>query len=64
MIVEAMVDPTDTSPFVPISSCLTAPGPRVRQVRPGRITDLELYQFVVHAIDNQGLLLDIDACRP
>lgn len=64
MIVEAMVDPTDTAAFVPDPSCLTGPGPRVRQVRPGRITDLELNQFVVHAVDNQGLLLDIDACRP
>jgi hypothetical protein len=65
MIVETMVDPTDTSAFVPDSSCVTGPGPRVRQVRPGRITDLELYQFVVHAIDTRDvLLLDIDACRP
>lgn len=64
MIVETMVDPTDTSAFVPDSSCVTGPGPRVRQVFPGRITDLELYQFVVHAIDTQGLLLDLDACRP
>jgi hypothetical protein len=64
MVVEALVDPTDTSAFVPDSNCVAGPGPRVRQVRPGRITDLEIYQFIVSAIDNQGLLLDIDACRP
>lgn len=64
MVVEALVDPTDTEPFVPKSSCVAGPGPKVRQVRPGRITDLEVYQFIVEAIDNQGLLLDIDACRP
>jgi hypothetical protein len=64
MVVEALVDPTDTSAFVPDSSCVTGPGPRVRQVRPGRITDLEIFQFIVAAIDNQGQLLDIDACRP
>jgi hypothetical protein len=64
MVVETMVDPTDTAPFVPSSSCVAGAGPRVRQVRAGRITDLEVYQFIVLAIDNQGVLLDIDACRP
>lgn len=63
MVVEALVDPTDTAPFVPDETCVAGPGPRVRQVRPGRITDLEVYQFIVLAIDNQGQLLDIDACR-
>jgi hypothetical protein len=64
MIVETLIDPTDTSPFVPVSSCVSGPGPRARQVRPGRITDLEIYQFIVAAIDNRGQLLDIEACRP
>jgi hypothetical protein len=64
MIVETLVDPTDTSPFVPVSSCVSGPGPRARQVRPGRITDLEIYQFIVAAIDNQGQPLDIESCRP
>jgi hypothetical protein len=64
MLVEAVIDPTDTPAFVPDPNCLTAPGPRVRSVRPGRITDLEVYQFVVSGIESEGALLDIDACRP
>jgi hypothetical protein len=64
MVVETLVDPTDTAAFVPASSCVGGAGPRVRQVRPGRITDLEVYEFIVQAINNQGQLLDIDACRP
>lgn len=51
MVVEAVIDPTDTEPFVPERSCLAGPGPRVRRVKPGRITDLEIYQFIVLAID-------------
>ena len=64
MVVQTMVDPTDTDPFVPDESCVAGAGPRVRQVRPGRITDLEVYEFIVQAIDYPELLLDIDACRP
>lgn len=78
MFVEAVIDPTDTPPFVPSPACLSGPGPRVRHVRPGRITDLEIYQFVFAALDvealreaedsdpgsSSALLIDIDACRP
>ena len=63
MVVEALIDPTDTEPFVPSSSCMVGPGPRVREVRPGRITDLEVYQFVFSALDHANAQIDIDSCR-
>ena len=63
MIVEALIDPTDGPAFVPNSTCLIGPGPRVRKVRPGRITDLEVYQFIVDAVRIGDYDLDIDACR-
>jgi hypothetical protein len=63
MIVEAVIDPTDGPAFVPNSTCLVGPGPRVRKVRPGRITDLEVYQFVVDAVTIGDYALDLDACR-
>jgi hypothetical protein len=63
MIVQAMIDPTDGPAFVPDSSCLVGPGPRVRQVRPGRITDLEVYEFIIDAVTIGDYALDIDACR-
>lgn len=65
MVVEPMIDPTDAEPFVASSTCIASPGPRVRRVRAGRITDLEVYQFIVLAIEHdEGQLLDIEACRP
>jgi hypothetical protein len=63
MIVQALIDPADGPAFVPNSSCLVGPGPRVRQVRPGRITDLEVYEFIVDAVTIGDYALDIDACR-
>ncbi|MFO7563856.1 MAG: hypothetical protein R6X02_14515 [Enhygromyxa sp.] len=63
MIVEALIDPTDGPAFVPNSTCLIGPGPRVRKVRPGRITDLEVYQFIVDAVTLGAYDLDLDACR-
>ena len=58
MVVETVIDPTDAEPFVPRPSCVLGPGVRVRRVRPGRITDLEVYQFVVQAESP----LDIELC--
>ena len=63
MFVEAVIDPTDGPPFVPNSTCLVGPGPRVRKVRPGRITDLEVYEFIVEAVTLGDYALDIDSCR-
>lgn len=63
MFVEAVIDPTDGPAFVPNSTCLVGPGPRVRRVRPGRITDLEVYQFIVEAVTVDDYALDLDACR-
>jgi hypothetical protein len=63
MFVEAMFDPTDGPAFVPNASCLVGPGPRVRKVRPGRITDLEVYEFVVEAVTVKDYAVDLDACR-
>ncbi|NVB39608.1 hypothetical protein G6O69_17330 [Pseudenhygromyxa sp. WMMC2535] len=64
MFAELTMNPTDSAAFVPIAACMAGPGPRVRRVLPGRITDLEVYQFVFHALDpgKQGLV-DIDLCR-
>ena len=63
MIVEALFDPTDGPAFVPNTDCMTGPGPRVRKVRPGRITDLEVYEFIVEAVRVGDYGLDLDACR-
>lgn len=62
MFVEPLIDPTDTAAFVPNSSCVGRPGPRVRRVLPGRITDLEVVQFVFLVSDASPI--DIDSCRP
>lgn len=63
MVVEALIDPTDGPAFVPNATCLVGPGPRVRKVRPGRITDLEVYEFIVEAVTVDDYALDLDACR-
>ena len=63
MIVEALIDPTDTPAFVPVSECIRSPGPRVRKVSPGRITDLELQQFIITQPDLTAGTADLDACR-
>jgi hypothetical protein len=63
MIVQALIDPTDGPAFVPNATCLAGPGPRVRKVRPGRITDLEVYEFIVAAVTLDDFALDLDACR-
>lgn len=62
MFVDAVINPTDAEPFVPDESCLVGPGPRTRRVLPGRITDLEIFQYVFLASSDAPI--DIDACRP
>ncbi len=67
MIVEPVIVPADGEAFVPASTCIGRPGPRVRRVRPGRIADLEVHEFVVHALDPDALgdlaRVDLDACQ-
>lgn len=63
MFVDAVIDPSDGPAFVPNAECLIGPGPRVRKVRPGRITDLEVVQFIVSAVTVDDYTLDLDACR-
>lgn len=46
-------------------SCIATPGPRARQVLPGRITDLALYQIVALGIeldDDSAGGLNLNAC--
>jgi hypothetical protein len=64
MLVDLVIDPADADPFVPLATCVARPGPRVRQVRAGRITDLEIYEFILLTVDIDGEPLDLDACRP
>ncbi len=54
----------------PAPDCVAVPGPRERKVRPGRVTDLQVYQVVIDT-DADGRpaggglsreLLDLDAC--
>lgn len=67
MIVEPVIVPENSEAFVPISTCIARPGPRVRRVRAGRIADLEVHEFILHAIDPdaEGDLsrIDLEACR-
>jgi hypothetical protein len=63
MFVEAVIVPEGGEPFVPNPDCLLGPGPRVRKVRPGRATDLEVWQFIVSAVTTENYALDIDGCR-
>ena len=66
MTVELLVDPGQgESPFVPPLECVSTPGPVKRQVHAGRITDLSVYQIIVHAIDlDQGKAYDLERCGP
>jgi hypothetical protein len=67
MIVEPVIMPENGEAFVPISTCIARPGPRVRRVRAGRIADLEVHEFIMHALDPdaEGDLsrIDLEACR-
>ncbi len=49
--VDVVVVPRGGGTFVPKDECVTHPGPRLRPVPEGLVTDLAVYQLVVHAID-------------
>ena len=64
MFAEVLIQPsTSAEPFVADPSCIQGPGPRVRSVRSGRLTDLEVYQFVFSSYSSGGAPVDIEACR-
>ena len=64
MFAEVLIQPsTSAEPFVADPSCIQGPGPRVRSVRSGRLTDLEVYQFVFSSYSEGGDPVDIEACR-
>ncbi len=55
MMVDALVDPAGgEGAFVPPSDCVATPAPRLRTVEGGRISDLAVYQVVIHAFDQDG----------
>jgi len=65
MVVDAMVDLEDEDPYPILGACVAVPGPRLREVTAGHITDLSVYQLVAHAIDFDNPvanLLDLEAC--
>lgn len=68
MLIEPVIVPEVGDAFVPTSTCIGRPGPRVRRVRPGHIADLELHEFILHALDPTAegdlKLIDLEACRP
>lgn len=56
-ITQIEVDDGTGAAFVARADCISVPGPRQRKILPGRITDLELYEFVVHGTRDSPLLL-------
>lgn len=50
----------------PDPTCVAAPGPRQRRVKPGLVTDLQVYQFVLNfdldAPSAEQSSLDLEAC--
>jgi hypothetical protein len=70
MHVEVRVSPDGGDPFTAAPDCIAAPGPRARTVRPGRITDLAVYQLVIDATrfdpgaSELDRRLDVEACQP
>ena len=67
MIVEPLISTADGEVFVPLSTCIARPGPRVRRVRAGRISDLEVHEFIIHALDPKAVpgmrSVDLETCR-
>lgn len=43
------------------SQCAAVPGPRTRTVHAGQITDLAVYELIIHAIDGDQAL-DLEGC--
>lgn len=70
MAVDVRVTPSGGDPYTAAPGCIAAPGPRLRTVRAGRITDLAVYQFVIEATkfdsgsDNLNRKLDVEGCQP
>lgn len=68
--VDVVVVPRGGGAFVPTDECVTHPGPRLRPVPEGLITDLAVYQMVVHAMelprdnDDSGVPFDLFGCNP
>ena len=46
--VQVIAKPKQGSPFIVRPSCIAVPGPRYRKVQGGTITDLAVYQIVLH----------------
>lgn len=67
--VDVVVVPRGGGAFVPTDECVTHPGPRLRPVPEGLVTDLAVYQLVVHGIDPTQQVqldrqLDLFECNP
>ncbi len=69
MHVDVRVNPRSEPPFSAGAACVAVAGSRERSIRPGRITDLAVYQLVVDALafdPDSGQLddrLDLEACE-
>ena len=64
MFADVLIKPTNTlEPFVVDPACVQGPGPRIRTVKPGRVTDLDLYQFVYSAYEIGGPPVHLEDCR-
>lgn len=44
------------------SACVQVPGPRQRMVRPGLVTDLQVYQLILDIADPTATNLDLSPC--
>ncbi|TPV93854.1 MAG: hypothetical protein B7733_18240 [Myxococcales bacterium FL481] len=61
---EVVVVPARGTWFIASSQCIGVPGPRRRRVSGGALTDLSVYQFVVHNVDlSESPRLDLELCR-
>ena len=56
-VMQVEVDDGTGAALVASDRCISIPGPRQRKIVPGSITDLELYQLVVHATRDAPLEL-------
>jgi hypothetical protein len=66
MRVDVLVNPRSDPRFVASPKCVAVPGPRERTIRPGHVTDLAVYQFVVDATSfatGGSDPLDLEACN-
>ena len=66
MSVDVLVVPARGNEFLAPPRCIAVPGPRRRNINGGALTDLSVYQFVVHNIDaesDEASRLDLEQCR-